>query len=203
MCGKTEFIKKMLLNVEYMFEPAPVKIIYCYSAWQKAYDEMEKILGSKINFRTDIPSQDELSSMWQNDSQETLLILDDKLSCIDNGPSGKNIADIVKIHCHHSHVSCIITTQNLFHQSKWMREIALNTPCLCLFRNYRDTQQVGRLATQLMQKQREYFLDSYEKATSKNYGYLIVDVSPESEKKYQLRTAIFPEEDTIVYLPKK
>ena len=49
-----------------------------------------------------------------------------------------------------------------------------------------------------------YFVESFEKATSIKYGYLLIDFSPHTDKKYQLRTRIFPDEaPTIVYLRSK
>ena len=60
---------------------------------------------------------------------------------------------------------------------------------------------MSRLGSQIMPRKSHYFMDSYEKATSRKYGYLLIDFSPESDKKYQLRTRIFPyEAPPIVYV---
>lgn len=42
-------------------------------------------------------------------------------------------------------------------------------------------------------------MDAFEKATSKPYGYLLVDISPHSDKSYQLRTNILPGQATRVF----
>lgn len=42
-------------------------------------------------------------------------------------------------------------------------------------------------------------MDAFEKATSKPYGYLLVDISPHSDKRYQFRTDILPGQATRVF----
>jgi hypothetical protein len=54
-----------------------------------------------------------------------------------------------------------------------------------------------------MPGQVQYFMKSYELATANNYGYLIVDLSPNIDNKLKLRTHIFAGDTTIVYLPQK
>ena len=41
----------------------------------------------------------------------------------------------------------------------------------------------------------------YDKATAIRHGYLLISLSSFSEKQYQLRTNIFPGEDTVVFTP--
>ena len=58
--------------------------------------------------------------------------------------------------------------------------------------------QSKKLASQMYPGKTDYFMESYQKAVQNPYGYLIVHLG----HKYTLRTCIFPEQDTIVYLPK-
>ena len=37
---------------------------------------------------------------------------------------------------------------------------------------------------------------------SKSYGYLVIDSSPHADSNYRLCTNIFPNEDSVVYVPK-
>jgi hypothetical protein len=46
-------------------------------------------------------------------------------------------------------------------------------------------------------------MDSYDRATSAPYGYLLIDLSPNGDKKFQLRTNIFKGEDLIVFTPRQ
>ena len=74
-----------------------------------------------------------------------LLVLDDKMSSLNDSAMGNAVVDIVCVLCNHCHVSCIITLQNLFHASKAVREISLNSQYICLFRNNRSARQVNTL----------------------------------------------------------
>ena len=78
--GKTEFIKRLLLEREEVFDPQPTRVIYCYTAWQNGYDQLQVALGDAVDFRTDIPTKEELAEMWDESRVETLLVLDDKMT---------------------------------------------------------------------------------------------------------------------------
>lgn len=201
--GKSYFIKELLLHHSSMFKPGVNKIIYCFSVWQDKYDELEKLLGNMIEFRTDIPTKDELVQIWQDTKRETILVLDDKMSSMEDNATGKRIVEIVCVLCHHCHVSCIITLQNLYHASKVVREIGLNSQYICLFRNNRSVTQVRTLASQTIPTNIPYFMSSYDLATANSYGYLVVDLSANTDSRYKLKTNIFPQEETILFLPKK
>lgn len=199
--GKTHFIKRMLLEAESLFFPKFDRIIYCYGAWQPMFDELQYQLGAMIQFRTDIPSKEELTKIWQEKGGHTMLILDDKMGSLKENALGASVLEIICVISHHCQVSVVVTLQNIFH-NKVVREISLNTHYMCLFRNNRSFQQIRTLGNQIMPSQIKYFLDSYEKATSKNYGYLLVDLAPDRNIKFQLRSCIFSDENTVIYLPK-
>lgn len=199
--GKTHFVKRLLLESERVFKPRIDRIIYSYGAWQPIFDELLAHFGDMIEFRTDIPSKEELTKLWQEQGGETLLVLDDKMGSLKDNAKGAEILEIICVISHHCHVSVMLTLQNIFH-NKIVQEISLNTHYICLFRNNRSARQVATLATQVMPSKTPYFIDSYEKATAKNYGYLFIDLSPGRNNKYTLRSCIFPDEDPIIYLPK-
>lgn len=187
--GKSQFIKKMILHSEDMFQPSPARIIYCYSAWSVGYEDLE----GKVEFRKTIPKNEELTEWWEEHRRETLLIIDDFMHSIND-----EISKIFCITSHHAHVSCMVTLQNIFHPNPHIREISLNTDCFCLFKNSRSAKQIKTLASQMYPGKTEYFMDSYNKAVETQYGYLIVHL----DHKYALRTCIFPAENTLVYLQK-
>ena len=187
--GKSEFIKKMIIEAKNMFDPPPSRILYCYSTWSDGYEELE----DKVEFRPNIPSNEELTDWWREHRKETLLVLDDYMHSIN-----EEISKLFCITSHHAHVSCMVTIQNMFHQNQYLREMSLNTDCFCLFNNPRSVAQIKTLASQMFPGKTDYFMESYKKSVEKPYGYLIVHLG----HKYALRTCIFPKEDTIVYLPK-
>ncbi|NJL55212.1 hypothetical protein HC928_08510 [bacterium] len=189
--GKTHFLKKLLTHNEEMFTPHVSKIVYCFSVWQEKYEQLEHALGDLIEFRTDIPTKDELVQNWQDNRSETLLVLDDKMACLEDNAQGRAVVEIATVLCHHCHVSLIITLQNMYHASKAVREIGLNSQYICLFKNNRSVGQVRTLASQTMPTDIAFFMASYDLATTPNYGYLVVDLSSNIDKKFQLKSYIF------------
>ena len=201
--GKTWLVKDLMQVRKHIFDPPPREIIFCYTAWQKIYDELQGELQDTITFRTDIPSKQELLDMYEKDPGHRILILDDKMTVLRDSPEGRNVVEIVTIVAHHCCFSCFVLTQNLFHSSI-QREISLNCQYLVLFRNSRSYQQIRTLGSQLMKGQLDYFVDAYEKATTnRKFGYLWIDLCPETNPKYKLKSCILPGDDLLVYLPLK
>lgn len=182
-----------------MFEIPPVKILYCYGVYQDMYDIMTKEVPN-ISFHEGLPSQETISELTSQ-GKHTLLCLDDLMaSLVDN----KEAELLFTQGAHHKKMTVIFISQNLFSQGKCARTIALNTHYLILFRNFRDSNQVLCLGKQLYPNKRwQGFMEAYEDATSLAYGYLLIDMSPHSASDTRLRSRIFPEELTSVYVIKK
>lgn len=197
-CGKTHFIKRLLLEANGMFDPLPVSVLYCYSAWQPSYNEIENAWGQNIEFTSSLPTKDDLL-LRSTDFRHQLLIIDDKMSELNS----RDIVDIVCVLCHHRNISVFIVVQNMFHTGAYIRDISLNVQSIVLFKNPRSMRQISTLAGQMAPGRTDFVLDSYRRATAPPYGYLLIDLNPRSPSdRYQFRTNIFPGEDTIVYLPK-
>ena len=39
-CGKSNMVRRMLWHLEDLFHPVPTKVVYCYGAYQKEFDEL-------------------------------------------------------------------------------------------------------------------------------------------------------------------
>ena len=74
---------------------------------------------------------------------------------------------------------------------------------MVLFNNVRDSSQITNLAKQIQPGNVAYLRDSYADATSKPYGYLLIDLKPDTDDLLRLRTDIFPGEIHYVYHKKK
>ena len=114
----------------------------------------------------------------------------------------KNIdtQNIFTKYCHHYNMTCIFLTQNIFAQGPCSCNINLNTHILILFENKRNQSQIHTLAKQLFPGNKKGFIEAFEDATEKRFGYLVVDCDPSSPNEFKMRTNIFPGEDTISYL---
>ena len=92
----------------------------------------------------------------------------------------KRICDLFTKGSHHRNLSVICLVQNLYYQGKESGTMSLNSQYLVLFNNPRDQQQVMVLAREMYPGQSEKFLSSYKMATSKPYGYLAIDLKPDT-----------------------
>ncbi len=117
-----------------MFLPAPKHVIYAYSAWQDAYEDMEG-----VTFIQGLPSTEQLQS-------DSLLILDVVMVQASSHP---DIIQLFTVDVHHRKFSVIFLLQNLYFQSKFLRTLNLNSQYLILFANRRDEQQMRILSSQM------------------------------------------------------
>ena len=197
--GKTYFVHKLLKNVRGMFSGEPVsQILYCYGIYQPLFDEMQSHIPN-FTLHEGLPSEEDIENFTLK-QKHSLIVLDDLMHKVGKSPE---MELLFTQGCHHRNLSVIFLTQNIFQQAKFARTIALNTHYLILFRNLRDASQVAHLGRQLYPGKGQILTEAYQEATSQPYGYLVLDMSPHSEDKYRMRTRIFPEEDTIVYAPRK
>jgi len=127
----------------------------------------------------------------------TLLIIDDLMS-----ETNQLVANIFTIISHHRNVSVLYVTQNVFDKNKFARTISLNAHYLVLFKNPRDAIQFATLARKMYPHDWKFAVEAYGDATYVPYGYLLVDLKPEQDDRYRLRTNIFPGDTHYVYVRK-
>ena len=91
----------------------------------------------------------------------------------------------------------------MFDKNKENRTISLNSHYLVLFKNPRDATQIVNLAKQMYPGQNRFLKEAYSDATSRPYGYLLIDLKQNTPDSIRIRTNIFPDETCAVYVPKK
>ena len=186
-CGKTVFAKRFVNNINQMMDPIPERIIWYYSEYQTVFGTV-----NNTEFIEGLPDIDKL-----NPYERHLVIIDDQMT-----ENNKEIVTLFTKKSHHRNISVMYLVQNLFYQTKEHRNISLNAHYIVLFRNRRDSSQVTRLGKQIFPGKTKWDLgEAYRKATSKPYGYLLVDLKPETKDYLQLRTDIFPGQIQRVYIP--
>jgi hypothetical protein len=188
--GKSTFIKRILENRNVMFETEPCKIMYCYGIWSDNYENIEN-----VTFTKGLPSQEDVNNFANG--AHNLIILDDLMREICQNPWTDQLFTMCS---HHLKLSVIFVSQNLFPQSKNMRNIALNMKYIVIFSSPRDIQQVGILGSQL--GSRRALVAAYTDAVlkSEKFNYLLIDLTPSCINEHRWRTKIFPGENTIIYL---
>lgn len=194
--GKTSFVAKLLKHSKGMFTEDFSQIVYCHgSSWQPLFDDMHKFKPDMI-FKEGLPTDREME-LLSNDSGHSCLILDDLMTEIN---AEKNIEKLWTVHSHHYNMTVIYLTHNMYQKASASRTISLNTSVYILFKNRRDFQQIQRFGRQIYGHKSGFFDKAYQLATATPFGYLVVDLQSQSEEKYRLRSHIFPNEDTIVYV---
>ena len=101
-----------------------------------------------------------------------MIALDDKM--IDTSKD-KRIVILFTRGSHHRNLRVIYVVQNLFHQGKGSRSRSLNSHYLVLFKNPRDKLQILTFAKQMYPGQTDFFLNRYEEAVKRPFGYLLID----------------------------
>ena len=91
----------------------------------------------------------------------------------------------------------IYIVQNIFHQGRETRNISLNVHYIVLFKSPRDKQQVSILARQVNPGHVQEFMKSYEEATSRPHGYLMLDLKPTTDDKQRLKSNVLPGENNV------
>jgi len=127
------------------------------------------------------------------------LIIDDLMHEAD-----ERVSKIFTRVSHHKNLSVLHLTQNLFYGSKQNRTISLNSHYLVVFKNTRDATQISHLASQMYPGKSKFLIEAYRDATSKPFGYLLIDLKPDTEDQLRIRSNIFPDDAaTCVYVPKR
>ena len=186
-CGKTFLLLNILKEME-IFEQTPVKIIWCYNVYQEKFKEYKDVIQFHEGIY-DIRSLDNIHG-------HKIIVLDDLMHKLN-----LEIAEAFTVYSHHLNISVFFITQNIFHQSKHMRSVSLNTQYLLLFGQRRDMSQINVLATQMFPLQRKEFLKVYKEVTSIPHGYLMCELHPKNTYRVLLRTNILPYEIETVYIP--
>ena len=96
-----------------------------------------------------------------------------------------------------SQSNLIYIVQKLFHQGKGSRSISKNSHYLVLFKNPRDKLQILTLAKQMYPGQTDFFLNQYEEAVKRPFGYLLIDLKTTTQDNCRLHTNVLPSEEGL------
>ena len=144
-----------------------------------------------IEFVKGIPRALEQDSYFDV-NKRNLIVFDDQMI---DASKDKRIVNLFTRGSHHRNLSVIYIVQNLFHQGKGSRSISLNSHYLVLFKNPRDKLQILTLAKQMYPGQTDFFLNQYEEAVKRPFGYLLIDLKTTTQDNCRLRTNVLPSEE--------
>lgn len=170
-----------------MITPPPQEIVWCYGVYQDVFASMKN-----VRFVEGLPNVSDFDG-----SKRVLLVIDDLMH-----EANDKVAQIFTKGSHHRNISVLFLTQNIFHSSKHNRTMNLNSHYIVLFKNPRDVGQVAILGRQMYPKGK-FLEEAFKDATAKPYGYLFIDLKPNTEEQHRVKTNIFPDETPkYVYVPK-
>jgi hypothetical protein len=147
--------------------------------------------NSNIFFKEGLPDFEIINKSFNN-----LIILDDLMKeCLED----EYVMNLFTVGTHHKNTSVFFITHNIFSKGKYARDISLNASYMILFRNPRDKQQIQILARQMFPNNSRFLIESFEDATLKPHGYLLIDLNQNSEMRNRIQTGILPNEKRIFY----
>lgn len=194
--GKTYFLTNLLLNSDLMIDKPIENLVYCYGSYLP-----ETFARLKTKFPT-IKLIDGLDNTLQFDSEKVnVLIIDDLMTdCV----KSSIICDYFTKGSHHSNLSVILLSQNIFQKGNFSRTINMNAHYVIYFKNPRDNQQIQFIGRQMYPGKSKILTEAYEDAVSRPHGYIFIDFRQETSDSLRLKTNILPSDPQpcIVYLPK-
>lgn len=186
-CGKTQLVLSMTQEADELIVPPPQNILWVHDDYQDVFDTVK----DRITFSNSLSDIDELPR-----SMRHLVVIDDMMT-----EGAEKVLQLFTKGSHHRNMSVIYIVQNLFDQNKHHRTISLNTHYLVLFKNPRDNTQIKTLAGQMHPGKAHLVVDAFTDATSKPYGYLLMDFRQNTREELRLRTNFLPSDDVqYVYL---
>lgn len=185
--GKTHFTLEFLKNMKKLVEPVPTKVIWCHGQNQEGLD-----IPEFVNMEEGLDVLDTIDG-----SEPTLLIMDDLMqeACED-----RRVSDLFTKGSHHKDLSVMMLVQNMFHQGKFMRTISLNAHYMVLFKNPRDAGQIRHLSAQLFPGNVQFLAAAYKQATSRPFGYLLLDFRQDTPDNLRVLSDILPGEEGYYYV---
>ena len=197
--GKTHFTKTLLLKNRELIAPQLDVIFWFYGAPQRdVIDGVTNALQSqkqRIEFVHDLPTDGRtLQDVIGEHSGRKLVVLDDLME------KASNRADVAALFTHgrHENVSVVFLTQNLFHKSKFSRDMSLNTDYMVLFRNPRDASVITHLGAQMGNA--EFLKQAFRDTTKDAFTHLFIDLRSQTPDALRYRGNVL-DETQIVYQP--
>lgn len=188
-CGKSTLVKKIISQLEAVFDRVPDRILVCYSHMQPLYHEFKKNAPCSVSFIEGLPVD-------LTPPRNTLLIIDD----LQGREAVASVRDWFIKKSHHCDTSVIYLVQNIFDKTPDHRTISLNTHYMVIFKNPRDGSQISHLAKQMFPTNARLMTDAYRQATARPHGYIIVDLRQSMPDHYRLCKGLFPNEGIFAYV---
>jgi hypothetical protein len=188
--GKSSWTKKFINDLHIIVHPKIEEVIYCLPGGQPFVNSFPKY----VKIHEGVPDIENFT-----DCKKRLIVLDDLMSS-----AKQNVVDLFTKGSHHFNISVIFIMQNLFSQKPGQRDISLNAHFIVLLKNPREKNQCNYLARQVYPENPRFIQEAFMDATNKEFGYLLFDLTQQTDDLYRFRTNIFSTDfpRNIIYVPK-
>ena len=120
-----------------------------------------------------------------------VLVLDDLM---DEGRHDKRVLDLFTKHSHHQNVTVLYLCQDMFPVGKYTKSISCNAHYIVAFKNPRDQLGVRNVLLQSFPTTWKDSLEAFHHATTRPYGYLVLDLHPASSDQQRLLSHLLKDE---------
>ncbi|MBM3938636.1 MAG: hypothetical protein FJ333_08310 [Sphingomonadales bacterium] len=208
MSGKSEFIVKLLVNKDKMFDVNFEQVLYCApeSLILRHNPIFEKI---KVSFpgAQIVSGLPDISKLNLNiDTRPKLIIIDDLMNEFLNSEA---MVHLMAVQGHHFNITTIFTLQNFFAPSRYGKTSPRNANYKVVFFNRTDVTEIRNISMQICPQQPRFLIESFEflKREFSEPPYILIDGHTHSPlKELFVRSQIFPTEGgkfrPIFFFPK-
>jgi len=120
-----------------------------------------------------------------------VLVLD---NLMDEGSHDKRVLDLFTKQSHHQHVTVLYLCQDMFPVDKYAKSISRNAYYILAFKNPRDQLGVRNVLLQSFPPTWKDSLETFHHATTRPYGYLVLDLHPASSDQQRLLSHLLKDE---------
>ena len=183
-CGKTVFIKDLLQNIPSITKQNISKVIYVYKVWQQIFEDMK--LQGLVHFflREEENIVEKIKKL--SFGEYSLVIFDDLI----NSKILEEISNLFVVDGRHSNYSMIFTSQRMFVNNEYFRQISNNCDYIVVFKNPRNYSEIRTLAQQLTPISLD-LLEIYTKATKDPFTYLLINLTQECNEDVKFLSHLF------------
>ena len=185
-CGKTVFTEKLLLDNQDLFETPPTQVHYCYVGMTRSISIHARSWRGVSRRHSRSSSFGAMVSQGQG-----VLVLDDLM---DEGSHDKRVLDLFTKHSHHQNVTVLYLCQDMFPVGKYAKSISRNAHYIVAFKNPRDQLGVRNVLLQSFPTTWKDHLETFHHATTRPYGYLMLDLHPASPNQQRLLSHLLKDE---------
>ena len=157
--GKSYFVFNFLKHLDTMLDQPVEEVVWCFGTDQVLYDEIKKSISVPTRFVQGLPSLMDIAP--EKKPKARLVIVDDLMR-----ESDKHMVDLFTKGSHHSNLSIVFISQNIFHQGRGQRDISLNAHYIVFFKNPRDQYQIVPFSRQVYPENPKFVQEAYKDATS-------------------------------------